>query len=400
MEERPYDVTADPADAPETASTLKETDKKCPACDGTMDFDPATGALVCPYCGNIVTIEEDDTVKSAEELSFYDATERASCNWGTEKKVVGCKNCGAETVYDALETAGECPYCGSNQVMEASDEETLAPGGVCPFAVDITGAENNFRMWLKKRWFCPSSVKKDAGRVSLRGMYLPYWTFDSMTASSYTARYGIVRTRTVGSGKNRRTETYVSWYHTSGSYREFINDCLVKGSDRHDTALLSKIEPFNTEANVVYRPEYLAGFAAERYSVGLEDAWVLAKGSIARHLENSISSEIRSRHRADRVDSLRVYTNYSDITYKYLMLPVWTSHFTYKSKAYHFMVNGQTGKVGGRAPISPWRVLIAILLGLGLLALVLFIMMMAGEGELMLTIDAPLASSTYYGLLE
>ena len=34
----------------EKTSTLKETDRKCPACGGTMDFDPATGGLHCPFC--------------------------------------------------------------------------------------------------------------------------------------------------------------------------------------------------------------------------------------------------------------------------------------------------------------------------------------------------------------
>ncbi|MBQ7364697.1 MAG: hypothetical protein IJW46_03790, partial [Clostridia bacterium] len=233
MNNQPFENKDGLQEDPQVAATLEETDKKCPACDGTMDFDPASGALVCPYCGNIVVIEnKDGAPRQAEELSFYEATERASCDWGREKKVVVCKNCGAETVYDALETAGECPYCGSNQVMEASNENTLAPGGICPFSIDIQSAENNFRFWIKKRWFCPSAVKKDAGRVLLHGMYLPYWTFDSMTDSTYTARYGIVRTRTVGSGKNRHTETYVSWYHTHGSYHEFINDCLIKGTKR------------------------------------------------------------------------------------------------------------------------------------------------------------------------
>ena len=30
---------------------VKETDKKCPACGGVMDFNPATGKMLCPYCG-------------------------------------------------------------------------------------------------------------------------------------------------------------------------------------------------------------------------------------------------------------------------------------------------------------------------------------------------------------
>ena len=52
-------------------------------------------------------------------------------------------------------------------------------------------------------------------------------------------------------------------------------------------------------------------------------------------------------------------TAYSDITYKYLLLPLWKSSYCYKEKRYHFAVNGQTGKVSGKAPISALRVAIA-----------------------------------------
>ena len=46
------------------------------------------------------------------------------------------------------------------------------------------------------------------------------------------------------------------------------------------------------------------------------------------------------------------------------MLPVWLSCFTYNGKTYQFVVNGQSGKVGGNYPISPWRVAIAVLIGI------------------------------------
>ena len=36
---------------PVIVDTKEETDKKCPACSGTMEFDPKTGMLSCPYCG-------------------------------------------------------------------------------------------------------------------------------------------------------------------------------------------------------------------------------------------------------------------------------------------------------------------------------------------------------------
>ena len=61
------------------------------------------------------------------------------------------------------------------------------------------------------------------------------------------------------------------------------------------------------------------------------------------------------------------------MTYKYILVPVWISSFMYKGKNYQFVVNGQTGKVGGKAPISALRVAIAILAGIALLAFVLYL---------------------------
>ena len=357
--------------------TLSETDKKCPDCGGTMDFDPKTGALLCPYCGNIVEIEDDETAPDrAQELAFDEAEITGNCDWGTEKRVIHCKSCGAETIYDASMVSGECPYCGSNQVMESGAENVLAPGGVCPFTVTAENAGSRFLGWLKKKLFCPSAAKKSAKAGKMRGIYLPYWTFDADTDSTYTARYG--KNRVVRRGKQTRVVT--DWYRTSGTYHEFVNDQLISGTEKHDEKLLSGIEPFDTESNVVYKPEYVAGFASERYSVGLKAAWEKAKNFIKSRLLSHITKQVQETHHADHVDSVKVKTVYRNITYKYLMLPVWMSSFVYKGKVYQFMVNGRTGRVSGRTPISPLRVAVAILIGIAVIGL-LAVLVMGGESE-------------------
>ena len=353
------------------AKTMEETDRKCPQCGATMDFDPSTGGLYCPYCDyrEEIKVENETGDKYAKELDFESAEYTGNCDWGAAKKTVTCKSCGAVTVYDALEVASECPYCGSNQVMEASDVKTLAPNGVIPFAVTEKTAGEKFISWLSKKWFAPKEAKLSAKAEAFKGVYLPFWTFDADTSSDYTGEYGIDKKVKRG----EKEEIVTDWHSVRGHYNHHIDDELVEGTNTQNANTLRKIQPYDTNKAVVYKPEYLAGFAAERYAIGLKDAWEKAKGFIKDKLENLISEKIVEEHRADRTRNIVVRTSYSNITYKYVMLPVWISCFTYNGKVYQFIVNGQTGKVGGDYPISPWRVAIAVLIGIAIVALLWYI---------------------------
>lgn len=340
--------------------TKKETDRKCPCCGGVMDFDPATGGLHCPYCDYREKIEaaEAEDEGSAQELDFTDADRTENCDWGAAKKIVICKACGAQSVYDELQIANECPYCGSNQVMEEKGKETMAPGGVVPFKVTAKEAASRFASWIRRKLFCPRAAKESAKPGAFKGVYLPYWTFDAHTESDYEGEYGIDRKVKRGD----QVKTVTDWYPVRGHYREDFDDELVLASARYEEALMRDVEPFNTADNKKYKPEYAAGFIAERYSIGLKDAWERAKSFIKRKLESNIEAKIADEHRADHARVKRVNTSYRNVTYKYLLLPVWLSTYQFKGKTYHFMVNGQTGNAGGSTPLSALRIAIAIVL--------------------------------------
>ncbi|MCL2696245.1 MAG: hypothetical protein FWE69_07975, partial [Clostridiales bacterium] len=203
------------------------------------------------------------------------------------------------------------------------------------------------------------------------GVYLPYWTFDCQTHSRYSAQYGI--TRTVKRGDTTTTET--TWYPTRGDYNAFIDDQPVLASTRHDPQLLRRVEPFRTGESRKYKPEYVAGFVSERYSIGLKDGWERGKVLIAERLKAEIERHIKRRHGADSVRNLRVQTCHAEVKYKYLLLPLWLSAFAYREKLYRILVNGQTGKVGGKTPVSVGRVLIAVGIGLAIFGLIAWIIM-------------------------
>ena len=344
------------------AETKEETDKKCPQCGGIMDFDPKTGHMKCGFCDYEEEIAvSDEEPQKAEELDFDLVDKMANKNWGVEKKTVICEACGAESIYDALQTSAVCPFCGSNQVMEANDQDTIAPGGVVPFQVNDKDASRLFKEWIKKKWFCPRLAKESARPKSFNGIYLPYWTFDTNTFSTYTGQYGIDR-EVQDDDEHSHTET--DWYSTSGTYNEFIDDELILASDRHDSNMLHKLEPFDTENNKAYKPEYVAGFVAERYALGVKDAWKQAKKAISAKLKRNVEDKIENEHNADHTRRVILNTSFNDVTYKYLLLPIWVSNFKYKDKVYQFMVNGQTGKIAGKTPLSIPKIIITVAVAL------------------------------------
>jgi len=116
--------------------------------------------------------------------------------------------------------------------------------------------------------------------------------------------------------------------------------------------------------------------------VGLSDAWVKAQAEIREKLANDIREKVAREYRTNHVDSVRFHTDYRNVTYKYLLLPVWMSSYTYKGKTYRFMVNGRSGRVGGKYPVSPLRVAIAVLLGLGAVALFAYLFMYGGAEDM------------------
>ena len=345
--------------------TEKETDKKCPNCGATVVFDPATGMMHCDYCGYSCELPKADSENEICEMDFEAALHTESFNWGEQKKEVQCKQCGAVTVYDALETAAVCPFCGSTSVMPAATDNTIAPGAVCPFAVTKEQAGERFTRWLKRKWFAPRKAKQSASPEAFQGVYLPYWTYDAQTTSNFTGRAGYDK-RVKDRDGNVRTET--TWRHVNGVYQEFFDDVTVMASKRQEGSGVSDCEPFDFSKLVPYSPQVLAGFVAERYSIGLQEGWDTAQRTIQSHLRSDIQSYIRRHWNADRADSVHFSTLYSNITYKYLLVPVWISSFKYKDKVYQFAVNGQTGKVGGKSPVSALRVILFILAIIGLIA--------------------------------
>jgi hypothetical protein len=128
--------------------------------------------------------------------------------------------------------------------------------------------------------------------------------------------------------------------------------------------ILRKIYPYDTSGLVPYQPQYLAGWRAEEYQIDLEEGWKLGQEIIHDRIQDACARAVPG----DTYRNLRVQSRFEDVTFKHTLLPVWIASYRYGDKVYNFMVNGQTGKVQGEAPISWWKVLLTVLIVLLLLA--------------------------------
>ncbi len=333
---------------------------KCDACGSNLLFDPEKQCLKCPHCGTEVSF----VTKTAEELLLGHGLNNDR-EWRADEAVVfRCDNCGAKVVMSTGETAKSCPFCGTAHVQKIEELAGIKPNAVIPFNFDDKSAIDYSKQWAKKRFYAPRKFKKNICADNVKGVYTPCFTFDSLTYSYYEGRIGTTHTRVRGSGKNRRVETYVVWRNISGTFNSKFDDVLITAGSKFSQKELNNLSPYQTNDSREYKENYLLGFMAYHYDSELTDCWEQAKSAMDKQIERSILSQ----YNYDKLSYLNVSTTHNDVTYKYVMLPVYVGNYKYKQKLYNFFVNGSTGKVAGKTPKSIFKILATVFLALAVVA--------------------------------
>jgi hypothetical protein len=252
----------------------------------------------------------------------------------------------------------------------------IAPDGVLPFAIRNTDAHSRVKAWIGGLWFAPTELKRIARPEGIHGVYLPFWTFDAETDSRYTGERGdyyyVTETYwTTENGKQvqrTRQVRHTRWSPTAGHVTVGFDDVLIAGSTAVARNRLDELEPWDLPALKPYEPGYLSGFKAQRYQVDLPGGLQLAHQVMAGDIRQAIHRDIGGDEQ--RVHS--VDTEYSEETFKHLLLPVWIGAYRFQEKVYQVVVNARTGEVQGERPWSAWKIaglVIAILLVVALIAL-------------------------------
>lgn len=345
----------------------------CAQCGAQLVFAPGTTHMKCPYCSH----EEEVPASEAqiEELDFHEYLSTHLPAVAQEPdRVLHCNQCGAEFTWPENKESGSCPFCGSNVVVPANPESRIEPKSVLPFAVDLKMAREKFKVWIGSRFWAPNNLKQLAlVENGLRGCYIPYWTYDTFATTAYTGMRGEHYYETesyTDSNGNRQTRQVqkTRWYPASGVVFNDFDDVLVLASEHLPPRYAQAMSSWQLANLAPYDSKYLSGFVAMRYDRGLEEGFEVAKTIMDPTIRSSICRDIGG----DTQQIASYNTQYDRLTFKHILLPIWSGAYRYGGRSWAYLVNGQTGEIRGEAPVSAWKVAIACILGALLLGAIIY----------------------------
>ncbi len=354
----------------------------CTGCGARLEYAPGTTVMLCPYCGftQQLAAPDDDRIDEHDYVAWQTSPIKPTARLG--EHLLSCPRCAAQMDSDDLSTF--CQFCGSPVVAEVDPAEQIVPEGVVPFSVDRRGAQDAVRAWVGSRLFAPNRLKRVGATESLKGTYLPHWTFDASTSTRYSGMRGenyveMVPVTVMVDGKPQtqmRSVVRTRWWPASGTVARAFDDVAVVATTRLSPDQIAELAPWHFEGAKAYQPEFLAGYQTLRYDVepdqGLEDAKQQMRSVILGDCRADIGGDVQQVHSMD--------TRYGDLMFKLMLLPVWIAAYLYGGKTYQVFVNAYTGEVIGQRPYSIPKIIAAVLAALVVVAVVVYLVIQQQGG--------------------
>ncbi len=293
----------------------------------------------------------------------------------THAPTFSCGNCGASLAFSGVRTE-TCPYCASPNFVERPPAANRPdPAFVVTFTGDRSVAKVQLDRWLGNRSIFADAQLRHARVEDLRGVYLPAYLYSAVARTTYSAQIGEHYTETEtyetkdseGNTKTEtRTVTRTEYRPLAGKHVGYVTDVVVSASAGLLDAELSRVEPFDLRQLRRYAPPLISGWITEEFSRAADDCMRLSRSEAV----DEVGQRLRRFMPGDSYSDLAWRTSVDWESLDPILVPVWVLAVRYREDKplLRVVINGQTGKVHGKAPLDRWKVGIAIALGLAVIA--------------------------------
>lgn len=296
---------------------------KCKNCGANTVWSPEKDAVCCPHC---------DSIDSEEAVTM-------------SSDMFQCGACGAPMEPKQYDSANKCEHCGAYTIFEERISGQYEPHLILPFKIGKEQAKEILRKEFGKKLFVPSSFLKAASLDKMEGDYIPFFLYDFDCKYRFSAKGKKIRRWRSGNTEYTETSIFQIYRDMDVDFSRIPADASLSMPDGE----MDLLEPYDYNAMLGFEPKYMSGFLGEKYSVDSQTleprALHKARGDAGGLMRQSI---VGYDSVIPETDDCRLTTSARN----YALLPVWNYVFRFNGKDYFFRLNGQTGKLVGKAPIS------------------------------------------------
>lgn len=300
-------------------------------------------------------------------VSIEDWSGEAEMGTHADIRTFTCPQCGATQHFDPTTRTLSCPFCGTNLALDPVpavpvDSVPVDKRGILPFAIDREDALARLRTWLGGSFWSPNDLAACAAVDVTAGVYVPHYRFTLSVHANWTGAYAQTHYRTEVYTENdyegrpvtrSREVPYTVWYPESGRH-DGVHTTLVCASQGLTQQEADAVRPFDLKAARRDQADYLAGFSTELPRIPVDESW---RNAGSARIDALIGGAC-----AGMTEQLRTYNWVTEQSSESLLwLPIWIYRYRYGERFHRVVMNGQTGRIAGERPVSPRKVIVAVL---------------------------------------
>jgi DNA-directed RNA polymerase subunit RPC12/RpoP len=343
--------------------------------------------LKCPKCNAAITYTEADAGKAVKcascgaEVFAIEAAEKLIS--------LKCTGCGGTINLQPGMAEAVCPYCGASYLLPSSAAPTTkaeVPEFITTFKIFQHNMLEHLTKWLDKGVFTAGDADKAATVVKVTPKYVPLYVCNcdansSWTGQNSTTKYRTVtKTRTDAQGARstyQEQEPYKEWHSASGTHA---------GHYRVAVAASSSVPQDDLDALVGDPGNFTSDGGAQEYGRAVREdefpvepaAFDAAEGKRRAQIKVEALERAACAKEVEQLGSCS--TQLSNLTARLSYHPFWWLTYSYKGKPYDCLMDGSSGAVTGKKPVSKTKIIIAVVIAIIVIVLIVIVIACLGGG--------------------